>query len=404
MGIANAQRTLDYIRIITEFISQPEYRDLIPMFGIVNEALLTTIGQNALTSFYIQAHNMIRGITGFGEGNGPYIAIHDGFNLATWSSFPAGSDRMVLDTHPYLAFNGQPNTAPVVTDDGLGEPGGTWPGQACTWGSTVNNSQTAFGVTISGEFSSSYTECGLFLAGVTDNTTVQGDCVQFIHWQNWNQTFKDGIRVFTQAEMDSLQNWFFWTWKVGPSSASGNVESPLWSYQLGLRNGWIPTDPRTSSGKCRALNAPQAPFAGTYSAWQTGGAGAGTYAAGVTSSFPWPPANISGISGGVYAALPTYTPTGTISTLPPAQLTPSVSEGNGWFNPKDTAGAMVTVSGCTYPNAWDSSGAVAPTAACPAGAAPLVTTTASASASASRSAAGTTTTAAPAPAGTTDGT
>ena len=50
MGIANAQRTLDYIRIITEFISQPEYQDLIPMFSVVNEALLSTIGKNALTS------------------------------------------------------------------------------------------------------------------------------------------------------------------------------------------------------------------------------------------------------------------------------------------------------------------------------------------------------------------
>ncbi|KAJ7749874.1 hypothetical protein B0H14DRAFT_2982592, partial [Mycena olivaceomarginata] len=28
MGFANAQRMLDYIRIIVEFISQPEYKDL----------------------------------------------------------------------------------------------------------------------------------------------------------------------------------------------------------------------------------------------------------------------------------------------------------------------------------------------------------------------------------------
>lgn len=50
MGLANAQRTLDYIRIITEFISQPEYRNVVPMFGIVNEALVTTIGKDQLTS------------------------------------------------------------------------------------------------------------------------------------------------------------------------------------------------------------------------------------------------------------------------------------------------------------------------------------------------------------------
>lgn len=50
MGMANAQRTLNYIRIITEFISQPEWQPVVPMFGIVNEALLTTIGRDQLTS------------------------------------------------------------------------------------------------------------------------------------------------------------------------------------------------------------------------------------------------------------------------------------------------------------------------------------------------------------------
>jgi hypothetical protein len=66
MGFANAQRMLDYIRIIVEFISQPEYKDLVPMFGIVDEdvlvfayrlvadagliAYLPGIGRDALTS------------------------------------------------------------------------------------------------------------------------------------------------------------------------------------------------------------------------------------------------------------------------------------------------------------------------------------------------------------------
>jgi glucan 1,3-beta-glucosidase len=36
MGVANAERMLDYIRIIAEFISQPEYRDVVLLFGIVS--------------------------------------------------------------------------------------------------------------------------------------------------------------------------------------------------------------------------------------------------------------------------------------------------------------------------------------------------------------------------------
>ena len=44
MGYANAQRGLDYIRVLTEFISQPQYKDVIPLFGILNEPRGKDIG------------------------------------------------------------------------------------------------------------------------------------------------------------------------------------------------------------------------------------------------------------------------------------------------------------------------------------------------------------------------
>jgi glucan 1,3-beta-glucosidase len=50
MGVANAQRTLNYIRIITEFITQSEYKNVVPMFSIVNEPVLGTIGMGPITS------------------------------------------------------------------------------------------------------------------------------------------------------------------------------------------------------------------------------------------------------------------------------------------------------------------------------------------------------------------
>ena len=48
MGYANAQRTLDYIRILAEFISQPQYSSVVTMFGILNEPQGPTVGQDAL--------------------------------------------------------------------------------------------------------------------------------------------------------------------------------------------------------------------------------------------------------------------------------------------------------------------------------------------------------------------
>jgi glucan 1,3-beta-glucosidase len=112
-------------------------------FLILHERSLTaadTPRSRHLYCSYLQAHGMIRNITGFGEGNGPYITIHDGFaGLAQWANFLPNSDRIAIDVHPYFAFDGQPNTAPLAVDDGTGESGGVWPLQACnTFGPDMN--------------------------------------------------------------------------------------------------------------------------------------------------------------------------------------------------------------------------------------------------------------------------
>ena len=48
MGIANADRTMGYIRVLAEFISQSEYQDVIQMFGVINEPLMGIIGRDPL--------------------------------------------------------------------------------------------------------------------------------------------------------------------------------------------------------------------------------------------------------------------------------------------------------------------------------------------------------------------
>lgn len=50
MGVANAQRTMEYIRVLTEFISQPEYEPVVQAFGVINEPLMGIIGRDALNS------------------------------------------------------------------------------------------------------------------------------------------------------------------------------------------------------------------------------------------------------------------------------------------------------------------------------------------------------------------
>ncbi|KAG5729140.1 putative glucan 1,3-beta-glucosidase D [Termitomyces sp. T112] len=357
MGIANAQRALEYIRVFTEFITQNQYKDVVPAFGIVNEALLSTIGRSQLTSFYLQAHTMIRGITGVGKGNGPYISIHDGFSgLSSWEGFLAGSDRIILDTHPYFAFDGSPALSPI--DTGTGDnAGGDWPTNACNrWAAGFNESRSNFGVTVAGEFSNGINDCGLFLKGTSGaSVSYGGNCDDWQDSSKWSDGTKAGLLKFAMASMDAFGDWFFWTWKIGNSTA-GIVESPLWSYQLGLQNGWIPIDPRTALGTCASLGVSGPEFNGNFQSWQTGGLGAGTIAPSSTSSFPWPPATISN-AGAAGSQLPTYTPTGTVVTLAPptltASATASIDVGNGWFDSQDASGAPTPVAGCTYPDSWN---------------------------------------------------
>ncbi|KAG7091511.1 hypothetical protein E1B28_010539 [Marasmius oreades] len=367
MGIANAQRALNYIRIFTEFISQPEYNNLVPMFGIINEALVATIGKDVMTSFYLEAHNMMRSITGFGQGKGPYISIHDGFtDISSWSGFLTGADRFILDTHPYFSFGGGLNVDPIATGTGI-DAGGIWPGQACNaWGPSVNKSRSGFGVTVAGEFSNGYNDCGLFLKGVPGGHTYGGDCGVFQDSSNWNDTLKAGIKAFAMASMDATQDWFFWTWKIGNSSANNRVEAPLWSYQLGYQNGWMPIDPREANGYCGKLGVNE-PFNGQYQGYMTGGAGAGTIAAAATAGLSWPPVSINGIPAASMAFAPTYTPTGSVVTLEGPSVTKGASSVKGWFNTADNAGAPTTIPGCSYPDGWNAQGANLPATQCGAG-------------------------------------
>ncbi|KAF8805238.1 glycoside hydrolase [Phlegmacium glaucopus] len=365
MGMANAQRTLNYIRIITEFISQAEWKDVVPMFGIVNEALITTIGTDELRGFYVEAYNTIRGITGIGEGNGPYISIHEGFRgLEEWADFLTGADRLTLDIHPYFAFNGEPNLSPIDTGTGPGA-GGMWPQAACNdWASSMNASRIAFGTTIAGEFSNGINDCGLYLKGITGGSTYGGNCADWEDASQWTDGTKAGLLAFALSSMDALRDYFFWTWKVDKAT-SGIVESPLWSYQLGLQGGWMPTDPRSAVGVCGAAAGPI--FSQSFQSWMTGGAGAGVIAPAKTVPYPYPPVTLEDTPPPV-TQLPSYTSTGAISTLPVPTYTDSkgrsINAGNGWFDAQDTMAAPTPIAGCTYPDAWDAVSVPLPAGVC----------------------------------------
>ncbi|KAI0337316.1 glycoside hydrolase [Trametopsis cervina] len=343
MGVANAQRTTEYIRVLTEFISQPEYEPVVQAFGLINEPLMGIIGRDVLDSFYLESYNMIRNITGIGKGAS--IVLHDGFlGLTPWKGFMTGADRLVLDTHPYIAFGG-----------GLDQPLDHWPTAACQAFQT-NQSNIDFGPTITGEFSAAINDCGKWLKNVGATASFP-DCGPWDDWPSWTQDMKDGIKQFVMASMDAMHmpGYFFWTWKIGNSTDTGIESSPMWSYQLGLQNGWMPTDPRDAVGTCTTLNVPFAVnFTGPFPSWQTGGSGAGSIDPAATATIEEYPPTLSNANNANPTLLPVYTAASANPTLPVGVFSgATASVGSGWADPQDTGLAPAPVPGCVYPDAWN---------------------------------------------------
>ncbi|KAH9810466.1 family 5 glycoside hydrolase [Melampsora americana] len=376
MGIANAQRSFNYIRTLAEFISQPQYKNVVPMFSVLNEAQLSVIGSAPLRSWYYQVYQLLRMIGGVGEGNGPFMVIHDGFGGSGggqrgWDKYLPGADRLGLDTHSYLCFGPQ-NT------DSMGfnsmKP-------CLQWAPLFNETMAGFGLNVGGEFSLAVNDCGLFVNNVGFGTRFEGTfptpatadgqfkkmgtCDQWVDHRQWSAATKEAFADLAQTTQDSMRNSFFWTWKIGKSLNQDSPPNPMWNYLNGLQNGYIRPDARMSNGRCVDVVAAQG---GTY--WQTGGAGAGVIDASVTSSYAaFPPAQILGApNAGSYqtASLPKYVQTGSPITLKPLPI-PGVSSsdlGTGWTQPDDNAKTYAPQAGCNYPDPWGGVGIAPPTPIC----------------------------------------
>jgi len=118
------------------------------MFGIVNEPLAPI---EPMSNFYLEAHRIIRNITGIGAGNGPFISIQGGDpDLPGFE----GSDRIALEQHPYVAFDGRgsADVAAYIT-------------APCTgWAEMMTSDQQTFGVTTAAEWSLGFNDCASALA------------------------------------------------------------------------------------------------------------------------------------------------------------------------------------------------------------------------------------------------
>ncbi|KAJ2927009.1 hypothetical protein H1R20_g10093, partial [Candolleomyces eurysporus] len=212
MGMANAQRTLYYIRVLTEFISQPEWLNVVPMLSILNEPQAASIGVDQLRSFYVEAHRIVREVTGFGKGKGPFVVINDGFaSSSVFNGFMNGADRVIVERQAYIAFSAFSQVATDSVTARIMQ-------QACASAPVMDQSRSNFGITLAGAFSLAFSDCGFYVRGVNTTSTYEGDCSFWENSKNWGLALKASLTQLALAQMDALGDYFFFTWKASLTS------------------------------------------------------------------------------------------------------------------------------------------------------------------------------------------
>lgn len=378
MGIANLQRSIEIIHKLLEFIIQPEWKDVVLMFGIMNEPRAQVVSHDNLAAFYQMMHDTIREVTGYGGTNGPMISIFEGFEgVGQWYGFGQGQgtglDRVMLDVHQYTIFQDQ-DMSPLSV---LQNKGCSW------WAQGTLNTMNQFGTTNTGEWSLALNDCGQWLNGVNLGTRAEGTyagytgpvfgpdyCEYWMRPETWNQSTIDAMRNTWLAGEDALKSNFFWTWNIGPTTTYANP-SPAWSYKLGLEMGWITHDPRVAEGYCasEAAVTPTATFTG-YQPFMTGGA-TGPVPSAIVAAHPWPITTLQpSFNAAQMSQLPQYTRTGSplsVATPTYSDLPESVSAALAATTSIAPQPAFTPISGCSYPNEYNAADLPVPTSACGAG-------------------------------------
>ena len=100
-GDVNAQRSLDIHTQLSAFFAQPRYKNVIGLYGLVNEPRMTSLPTNVVLDWTTKAIDIVQknGITAL-------IAFGDGFlGIPNWQGKLQGMQNLVMDAHQYVIFN-----------------------------------------------------------------------------------------------------------------------------------------------------------------------------------------------------------------------------------------------------------------------------------------------------------
>jgi len=251
----NGERTIDIHNQLSTFFSQPRYKNVVTMYGLVNEPRMVELDTQTVLTWTENAIKQVRknNFTGV-------IIFGDGFmGLDNWQGQLQGNQNLLLDVHQYVIFN----VEQIVLNhhDKINFACGGWTQQAVR----SMNTATGFGPTLCGEWSQADTDCAQYLNNVGVGSRWEGtlnmastpggsnngsvltptcptqnnprcSCTEAnADPSHYSPEYKAWLLMFAEAQMHSFEQgwgWFHWTWQTEGASQ--------WSYKAGLAAGTMP--------------------------------------------------------------------------------------------------------------------------------------------------------------------
>lgn len=258
-GDLNAQRTLDIHHKLSVFFAQPRYKNLVTMYGLVNEPRNVELDTQKVVAWTQKAITQIRS-----DGITAIIVFGDGFmGLDNWQGKLQNNKDLLLDVHQYVTFN--VDQLSLKHRDKLNFACAAWTLQS----KRSMDRTTGFGPTMCGEWSQADTDCTTYINNVATGTRWEGTfntgnaSTSILSPQcplksntcscskanatpdQYSEQYKRWLYQFSIAQMDSFEagwGWFYWTWET--------ERATQWSYRRGMEAGILPKKAYDRDWKC----------------------------------------------------------------------------------------------------------------------------------------------------------
>ncbi|KAE8376266.1 glycoside hydrolase superfamily [Aspergillus bertholletiae] len=256
-GQLNRRRSLDFHNQISQFFAQPRYKNVVTIYGLVNEPLMLSLSVEDVLNWTTDATKLVQK-----NGISAFVTVHDGFlNLSKWKKMLKDRpDRMFLDTHQYTIFN----TGQIILNhtDRVKLICNDWYNMI----KEINTTSAGWGPTICGEWSQADTDCAEYLNNVGrgtrwEGTFAIGDSTVYCPTADtgpacscasanappadYSDDYKKFLQTYAEAQMSAFgtaQGWFYWTWYTESAAQ--------WSYKTAWKNGYMPKKAYAPDFKC----------------------------------------------------------------------------------------------------------------------------------------------------------